>query len=292
MNVTAMVVAFCLPTEMRSSSACAPSRSAEQRAQQGLLSQGTLQRWSFEQFGVLEEFLARSRRKDVTWSGGDTVPWLVCVFFMKCERCVGTCCVFQLSSSRVFGVVMLRSVSSVLDTLTLVFELYVWLRERRQRAVTCVLLVGLHCSLACTCGAAVGPFIRDYENERHICAEALWWYLMVVGICTLRGYLFLVVRYVPALSGVVVERCSVKVVWELRPESLKVLGMGLQLCGLQVWCWLVSTILWLVLVERLLDLSSVTARLTGTYTLRGFLVVCYVPALSGVVVERCSMKVV
>ncbi|MQM23336.1 hypothetical protein Taro_056400 [Colocasia esculenta] len=39
--------------------------------------------------------------------------------------------------------------------------------------------------------------------------------------------------------------------------------MGLQLCGLQVWCWLVSTVLWLVLVERQLDLSSLTARLRG-----------------------------
>ncbi|MQM05042.1 hypothetical protein Taro_037848 [Colocasia esculenta] len=28
-----------------------------------------------------------------------------------------------------------------------------------------------------------------------------------------------------------------------------------------VWCWLVSTVLWLVLVERQLDLSSVTVRL-------------------------------
>ncbi|MQL83544.1 hypothetical protein Taro_016030 [Colocasia esculenta] len=37
--------------------------------------------------------------------------------------------------------------------------------------------------------------------------------------------------------------------------------MGLQLCGLQVWCWLVSTVLWIMLVERQLDLSSVTARL-------------------------------
>ncbi|MQL68813.1 hypothetical protein Taro_001079 [Colocasia esculenta] len=52
---------------------------------------------------------------------------------------------------------------------------------------------------------------------------------------------------------------------ELRPESLKVQGTGLQLCGLQVWCWLVSTILWLycVVVERQLDLSFWTARLRG-----------------------------
>ncbi|MQL93651.1 hypothetical protein Taro_026296, partial [Colocasia esculenta] len=74
-----------------------------------------------------------------------------------------------------------RSVSSILDTLTPVFELYVRLRERRQRAATCVygcavacsalvvggvVLVGLHCSLACACGATVGPFIRDCVTER------------------------------------------------------------------------------------------------------------------------------
>ncbi|MQM17012.1 hypothetical protein Taro_049978 [Colocasia esculenta] len=51
--------------------------------------------------------------------------------------------------------------------------------------------------------------------------------------------------------------------WELGPESLKVPGLGLQLCGLQVWCWLVSTVLWFMVVERQLDLSSVTARLRG-----------------------------
>ncbi|MQL91740.1 hypothetical protein Taro_024356 [Colocasia esculenta] len=32
----------------------------------------------------------------------------------------------------------------------------------------------------------------------------------------------------------------------------------------KVWCWLVSTVPWLVLVERQLDLSSVTARLRGS----------------------------
>ncbi|MQM12393.1 hypothetical protein Taro_045310 [Colocasia esculenta] len=30
-----------------------------------------------------------------------------------------------------------------------------------------VVLVGLHCSLACACRAEVGPFIRDYETERY-----------------------------------------------------------------------------------------------------------------------------
>ncbi|MQM08342.1 hypothetical protein Taro_041197 [Colocasia esculenta] len=29
-----------------------------------------------------------------------------------------------------------------------------------------VVLVGLHYSLACACGAAVGPFVLDYETER------------------------------------------------------------------------------------------------------------------------------
>ncbi|MQM14391.1 hypothetical protein Taro_047322 [Colocasia esculenta] len=51
---------------------------------------------------------------------------------------------------------------------------------------------------------------------------------------------------------------------ELGPESLKVPGLGLQLCGLQEWCWLVSTVLDLVEVERQLDLSSMAARLRGS----------------------------
>ncbi|MQM14977.1 hypothetical protein Taro_047913, partial [Colocasia esculenta] len=38
-------------------------------------------------------------------------------------------------------------------------------------------------------------------------------------------------------------------------------GLGLQQCGLQVWCWFVSTVLDPVEVERQLDLSSVAARL-------------------------------
>ncbi|MQL98951.1 hypothetical protein Taro_031667 [Colocasia esculenta] len=71
----------------------------------------------------------------------------------------------------------------------------------RRRAVVglCVLrkgvvLVGLHCSLACAYGAAVGPFVRDYETERrHSCTETLWWYLVVVGV--------------------EVEPCSVEVMW-------------------------------------------------------------------------------
>ncbi|MQL76371.1 hypothetical protein Taro_008760 [Colocasia esculenta] len=49
--------------------------------------------------------------------------------FVVLEVCPGTC------------VIPLRSVSAVLDTLTPVFKLYVRLRERRQRAATCVELV-------------------------------------------------------------------------------------------------------------------------------------------------------
>ncbi|MQL70249.1 hypothetical protein Taro_002567, partial [Colocasia esculenta] len=66
---------------------------------------------------------------------------------------------------------------------------------------------------------------------------------------------------------------------ELGPESLKVSGMNLQLCGLQTWCWLVSTVPWLVVVERQLDLSSVTARLRGSS--------CAV--LSGCGLTRCGV---
>ncbi|MQM04128.1 hypothetical protein Taro_036920 [Colocasia esculenta] len=50
---------------------------------------------------------------------------------------------------------------------------------------------------------------------------------------------------------------------ELRPESLKVPGMGPRQCGPRLWCWVVSTVVWLLLVERHLDLSSVAARLRG-----------------------------
>ncbi|MQL85042.1 hypothetical protein Taro_017557 [Colocasia esculenta] len=56
--------------------------------------------------------------------------------FVVLGVCPGTC------------VVLSRSVSSVLDTLTPVFELYVRLRERRQW------------------DTAVGPFVRDCETER------------------------------------------------------------------------------------------------------------------------------
>ncbi|MQL70416.1 hypothetical protein Taro_002739 [Colocasia esculenta] len=40
--------------------------------------------------------------------------------------------------------------------------------------------------------------------------------------------------------------------------------MGLWQCGPHEWCWLVSTVSCLVLVERQLDLSSVAARLRGS----------------------------
>ncbi|MQM15688.1 hypothetical protein Taro_048639, partial [Colocasia esculenta] len=60
---------------------------------------------------------------------------------------------------------------------------------------------------------------------------------------------------------------------ELKPESLKVSGMSPWQCGPRVWCWLVFTVVWLVLVERQLDLSSVTF-LHVTYRAFRFSVVC------------------
>ncbi|MQL74865.1 hypothetical protein Taro_007207, partial [Colocasia esculenta] len=198
LNVTALVVAFMLPLfgslrlhgcHVSCTGAVASS------AQPGELAAGSLGR-----FGLLGSCLAHSRRKDVTWSGGDAVPWMVFTFFAKVRLWVTSdqdklpftfgyprFCVSQARVIVVLGicpgtcVVPSRSVSSVLDTLTPVFELYVRLRERRQRPATCVcgcavarsafvvggvVLVGLHCSLACACGAAVGPFVRDYETER------------------------------------------------------------------------------------------------------------------------------
>ncbi|MQM15009.1 hypothetical protein Taro_047944 [Colocasia esculenta] len=50
-----------------------------------------------------------------------------------------------------------------------------------------VVLVGLHCSLACACGATVRPFVCDYKTER-------WFYVVVL--------------HVPVPSGVEVDLCS------------------------------------------------------------------------------------
>ncbi|MQL96955.1 hypothetical protein Taro_029638, partial [Colocasia esculenta] len=51
---------------------------------------------------------------------------------------------------------------------------------------------------------------------------------------------------------------------ELGPESLKVLVMDLWLCSPQEWCWLVSTVSWLHVVEQQLNLSSMATRLRVT----------------------------
>ncbi|MQL95568.1 hypothetical protein Taro_028233, partial [Colocasia esculenta] len=37
----------------------------------------------FRRFGVPAWCSTRSRREDVTWSGGDVVPWPDCVFFAE-----------------------------------------------------------------------------------------------------------------------------------------------------------------------------------------------------------------
>ncbi|MQM01776.1 hypothetical protein Taro_034530 [Colocasia esculenta] len=97
--------------------------------------------------------------------------------FVVLRVCPGTC------------VVSSRSVSSVLDTLTHVFELYDRLRERRQRTTTCVELV----LRLVTCSA-----------------------LVVGGTDTSR-------RTGPQLVLLPVPHFR-----ELRPESLKVPGMDLQ----------------------------------------------------------------
>ncbi|MQL85702.1 hypothetical protein Taro_018216 [Colocasia esculenta] len=75
----------------------------------------------------------------------------------------------------------------------------------RRRTMDGVVLVGLHCSLACACGATVGPFVRNCETKScgvpwwwHSCVKVLpvveclvvalvwlwfsWWYLMVVEV--------------------------------------------------------------------------------------------------------------
>ncbi|MQM10992.1 hypothetical protein Taro_043891, partial [Colocasia esculenta] len=84
-----------------------------------------------------------------------------------------------------------------------------------------VVLVGLHCSLACAYGAAVGPFVFDCETERrHSCTETWRWYLMVVGI--------------------EVELCSVEVVCSWSAVLLPVcLRFACEVCslgsGLPVW---------------------------------------------------------
>ncbi|MQL72036.1 hypothetical protein Taro_004374 [Colocasia esculenta] len=66
-----------------------------------------------------------------------------------------------------------------LDTLTPEFELYVWLRERRQRAATCVELV---LRLVACSALVVGVEV-----------VVLWRYLVVVGTCTPRGGVCVVV---------------------------------------------------------------------------------------------------
>ncbi|MQM04651.1 hypothetical protein Taro_037455 [Colocasia esculenta] len=94
------------------------------------------------------------------------------------------------------------------------------------------MLVGLHSCLTCSRGAAVGSFVRDCETERlFLC-------------CVVR------VGYLP--DQPVVRSRVVASFFPTRPLPAL------------VWCWLVSTILWLVLVKRQLDLSSVTVRLRGS----------------------------
>ncbi|MQM06053.1 hypothetical protein Taro_038873, partial [Colocasia esculenta] len=69
-----------------------------------------------------------------------------------------------------------------------------------------VVLVGLHCSLPCGCGAAVGPFVRDCETER-------WFLCCVVRVCHGGGIVVVVVPWwYLVVVGVEVELCPVEVV--------------------------------------------------------------------------------
>ncbi|MQL82248.1 hypothetical protein Taro_014717 [Colocasia esculenta] len=55
-----------------------------------------------------------------------------------------------------------------------------------------VVLVGLHCSLACACGAAVGPFVRDCETERWflfcVVRVGYWRHEPVVHSCVVASF--------------------------------------------------------------------------------------------------------
>ncbi|MQM08945.1 hypothetical protein Taro_041804 [Colocasia esculenta] len=176
-------------------------------------------------------------------------------------------------------------------------------------------------------------------------ASVLTWFWRIEAArsactCNWCGLLTVVVRRIPAFSGVEVNLCYVKVLWcdlplvvftllkiaceaysrgrglpvrlvakvvvccgvvtDLYHQQLSSSRVQCELCslgvcprhghavvrGLQVWCWLDSTVLWLycVVVERQLDLSSVTAKLRGTYNRCGLLtvVVRRVLAFSGV----------
>ncbi|MQM09356.1 hypothetical protein Taro_042225 [Colocasia esculenta] len=100
----------------------------------------------------------------------------------------------------------------------------------------------------CAYGAAVGPFVRDYETERrHSCVEALWWYLMAVDYrCVMCEALVS-----GALAPVALKECVVHVARV--PKGVKlgpaaVWFAGVVLVGLH--CDLLS-----VHVERQLDLS-------------------------------------
>ncbi|MQL97758.1 hypothetical protein Taro_030456, partial [Colocasia esculenta] len=122
-----------------------PNRAGEAQLGQGELLQGFSRR-----FEILEKRGACSHCENIVWNGGNAERTPVFAFFTKPSvvvRClfrnaslvgyprffVSQACVFVvLRVCPGTCVVPSRSVSSVLDTLTPVFELYVRLRERRQ----------------------------------------------------------------------------------------------------------------------------------------------------------------
>ncbi|MQL90624.1 hypothetical protein Taro_023218 [Colocasia esculenta] len=194
LNATALVVAFILPLfgglRLHGNHMSCAGQSANVSLgkamafyvtfrSQPLLVQGRSRCSFFRGFGILAWFSTCSLREDVPWSEGDAVLWVVCVFFV--ERLFrNTSAVgyprFCVSQARVFVVlevcpgtcvVPLRSVSSVLDTLTPVFELYVWLRERRQwDSDFCVKVL---------------PIVECFVVAL-VWLRFPWWYLVVVGV--------------------------------------------------------------------------------------------------------------
>ncbi|MQM05262.1 hypothetical protein Taro_038070 [Colocasia esculenta] len=76
---------------------------------------------------------------------------------------------------------------------------------------SCVVLLGLHYSLACACGATVGPSIRDYETERLV-------EVLLVAVCPGGGTILVVDPWLYLMVvGVEVDWCSVELMLVLLP---------------------------------------------------------------------------
>ncbi|MQM12421.1 hypothetical protein Taro_045338, partial [Colocasia esculenta] len=134
-----------------------------------------LLRSSLGRFGLLEEFLARSRSEDVAWSGGDTVSWMVFAFFTE------VWC--WLVSTVLWFVLVERQLD--LSSLTVC-----------PGVGTVVVVVGERRLTGCGLTLVVCPVVGTVVSRFCPWWSALWWHWFGYGF---RG-------------GVVVELCSVEVV--------------------------------------------------------------------------------